>query len=122
MKKQYHTAEVTSVQTASRRGVGWCVLLALFFAVSACKSREEAYTAEVIEKIYQPAKSSTGVGYGFSGGKGGGGPIIVTDNQPEQWILILRVDGEVVSEKVDAETWAAAKAGEPLNLTRTVWE
>lgn len=103
-------------------GLGCSALLGSVF-LSGCNIREVPYTAKVVEKVYTPSSSSTGVGYGQSFGRSSGGVVVTSNHTAERYTLIVVRDdnGETTSVRVDAATWANAEKGEKVNLTETLF-
>jgi len=104
---------------ASIAAVGVC-LLCLFGVFSivdmASASKITVGSGVVIDKVYSPASSGTGVGFPV-GGKSTS-PVVMTTYSEEEWVLIVKVGGETFSEKVDAATWGTAEKGGSLEVYR----
>ena len=84
----------------------------------------EFYTATIVEKVYVPHTSSSGMAYNLNNGKGGGGVSFVTMDNLEKFTFIVRdsFGGEVHSVEVESQEYAKGKSGEVVTLSRIVWK
>lgn len=74
-------------------------------------------TATVIEKAYEPSRSSTGTGL-VSTGKTVI-PVTTTHHSSEKYVLIVRLGNDVFSAMTDAKTWAQASKGDSVQISET---
>lgn len=95
--------------------------LTLCSALTGCDVRTVPYDAKVLEKIYTPSSTSTGMGYGMTM-SGKMGMVMTTSHEAEKYTLIIqRMDSyETRSVLVNAATWAAAEKGAKITLTETL--
>lgn len=95
--------------------------LALCWALTGCDVRTVPYEAKVLEKIYTPPSTSTGMGYGMTM-NGKMGMVMTTSYEGEKYTLIIqRMDSyETRSVLVNAATWAGAEKGAKITLTETL--
>jgi TRAP-type C4-dicarboxylate transport system permease small subunit len=78
-------------------------------------SQSPPTTATVIERIYTPSSTSTGVGTGVTS-SGKVGTVVMTSSEPEKWTVIVNVGGNVVAAKANATAWSAAMAGRKASV------
>ena len=74
-------------------------------------------TATVVEKAYEPSRSSTGVGL-VSTGKTVT-PVTTTHHSSEKFVLIVQLGNDVFSATTDAKTWAHVSKGDRVSVSET---
>jgi len=72
-------------------------------------------TGEVVSKSYVPSQASTGVGY--SHGKNGG-PVVINTTSQEAFVLLVTMQGELVSASTTANVWASVSEGDKVKVHR----
>lgn len=93
-------------------------LLVLVLLVAGCSDPSGGHEAgEVVDKVYTPAMSGTGVGTGVcsGGGKTGSCTGVVTLHSSETWTLVLKAcdpECDVWSYSATAEEWADHEVGD----------
>lgn len=73
----------------------------------------EAKNALVLGKAYSAAHTSVGFGNSMSDGS----MVVTTSSTPEDWIIVLGVDGETVSASTTSAAWARMKEGQLVVVT-----
>lgn len=93
---------------------GWLVGTLAEFA----SSREfRIGTATVVEKAYEPSRTSTGTGM-VSTGKTLV-PVTTTHHSSEKYVLIVQLGDDVFSATTDAKTWAQVSKGDRVHVSET---
>lgn len=71
----------------------------------------------VIERVYTPESTATGVGSGVSS-NGSPTTVVTTEHTPEKWTVIVDMDGDrpVVAATADPDLWAKLKPGESCSV------
>jgi len=71
--------------------------------------------ATVIQRVYQPSHSSTGVGTAV-GSNGQVGTVVVSSSEPEEWKLIVSSEGQTFSVSCDGNQWGRSPEGESIQI------
>ena len=68
----------------------------------------------VVDKAYSAATHGTGVGVGSSGRSSG--PVVVNTWTPEEWVVIVRHNGQIFSVETTADIWASVDKGSEVEV------
>lgn len=91
----------------------------LFAIVDACTASTLSLgSATVIEKSYQPAISSSGMGFSYT--DKGVKPVFVDTSSSESFTLVLRRDGHSFSMKTSGDTYGAVEVGGAVELQTNI--
>lgn len=104
-----------------------CFLLCAIIALTAwlvgalaefASSREFSVgTATVVEKAYEPSRTSTGTGMVPTGKTVV--PVTTTHHSSEKYVLIVQIGEDVFSATADAKTWAQVSKGDSVHISET---
>ena len=95
--------------------IGAFVLVICFLGLDYLTGSTRMQEVEVIERAYRPASTGVGIAQGTSSNGTSGSGVIVTV-EGEEYTLIVRLDGEVLSARVSAEQYAEAHPGDRISL------
>lgn len=71
---------------------------ALYGVVDSLSSKKKHFTGTIIDKLYKPDASSTGIGHGVTS-SGGMATTVISNHSPERWFVMVDIgNGEI--EKV----------------------
>jgi len=90
------------------------VVLAVGFSLfisDLVNTSETHHSGTVVSKQYTPASSGSGTGVSSSGK-----PVVVSTYEPEQWTLIVEVDGKTFATNASPSDWADAEKGMPVDV------
>jgi hypothetical protein len=72
-------------------------------------------TARVIDKVYAPSSSGTGIGMSLNSDSG---PVIVNNYTPEKYVILVSLNGTVRPFEVDADRWQSIQKNSTIEVVR----
>ena len=103
--------------------IEWLVIVAIVLILAALifpaidrarADRVPVGTGVVQKKIYSAETHSTGIG--FTSSRNGTSPVLVNSSTPEEYVVIIKHEGETFSAKVDANTWGSVDDGTKVEV------
>ncbi len=76
---------------------------------------DDPVTATVVSKVYQPDKSSSGVGT-VVGSDGKVGTVFVSEDDPEKWLILVQTKSDSFSVKCKPADWTRIKEGDSIQV------
>ena len=73
-------------------------------------------TGVVIQKIYEPATHTTGVGFIHDGKTNQ--PVVTSNSTAERWVVLVQKGSDTFSASVNASDWGKMKEGEFVNVLK----
>jgi len=94
--------------------IGLMIAVLVITTVDAITAKDvPAGTCKIVERIYQPATTSAGIG--VSSGKGGG-TVVTTNTSRETWLVVVDHDGEPTPVNVTSREWMRLAIGQHVEL------
>jgi len=99
--------------------LGLCILLVTGIADIISSDRKFIGDGILVEKVYSPAETHTGVGYGSSS-NGNGGIVVTTSSKSEEYILFINVNGEIIKAKTKMKEYVETQKNDGIKVYEDV--